>query len=612
MFVSGVKQMKCAFDTDASPSRRENQDRATTMKDQSWFEMRDIRRRRLEGSVWIPVRKMATDRVGDYGHEGYREDFVSIAALAAAEQDRSTVEDLSVPNLGRNGWGHHGVVENSSYVPADVYDHYGKFAGIHLVLEQNFNGLEDPVEWHLHQDLALTLDLKREEGVWVRPAEGYTVVAREHRVDGRQELIEVRSGHLKDYLCARGLGLVVVTYRSRTEIRGGREGIGWPEGGAKESEGGDRWEGRVAEIHEGGGPYGVETAMFHVARTDVDGGEDVPVMGRPNDDNVSSRSWRTKDSGRKLYRICGELWRTEWIPPGSASPIVRNDGPPPAESFIVDADGNEERGPQLGAEGRWLWFKPELATAIAHRRGGRLKWYTRETGVLGCSGHDVHFGVNSSGLLNAYAKDVVQLPGWLHRTWAGYNVAPEGGVCEELLASQVRADPADTLAPEAFLERVLLRFDEVTREKLAPGVLRAHDKVGDLLRATHRFRAVSEEGLLAMAKDLCRLTADRIDAGVLQTIVGPSNREKWGSLKSLEKVLASRVQPERARAMLTPLVGMYELRLADAHLPDDEYAVAFEMAGVDRDQPLVMQGRDLLVACLDALYRISAVIDDNW
>ena len=464
----------------------------------------------------------------------------------------------------------------------------------------------------LHQDLALTLGLKREQGVWIRPAEGYEIVARETRATGRPTLIQIGSGHMKDYLCARALGLMVVTYRSRTAILSRSDGISWPDGNVEETEGGDRWVGQVTEIHEGGGPYGAETAVFHIARTDVDGGEDVPVMGRPNDDNVSSRSWRKRDSGRKLYCVSGELWRMQWIPPGSASPIVRNDDRAPAESFIVDADGKEERGPQLGAEGRWLWFSPELATAMAQRRGGRLEWYSRETGALGCSGCDVHFGVNASGLLNAYAKDVVELPGWLQRVWAGHNVRPEGGVSEELLASQVKAEPAETLSPEALLGRSLLQFEEVTREKLARGILRAHDKVGDFLRVAHRFRAVNEEGLLALAKDLCRLIVDRLDSGVLQTVVKPPKGEKWGSLKSLEKVLASKVEPSLARAMLAPLVGVYELRLADAHLPSAEYAGAFEMAGVDRDAPLVMQGRDLVHACVSALCQISRVIEQKW
>ena len=115
-----------------------------------------------------------------------------------------------------------------------------------------------------------------------------------------------------------------------------------------------------------------------------------------------------------------------------------------------------------------------------------------------------------------------------------------------------------------------------------------------------------------MAKDLCRLIVDRIEAAVLQTVIQPPSGGRWGSLKSLEKVLASKIEPNVARAALTPLAGIYELRLADAHLPSSEYANSFEKAGVDPDQPLVMQGRDLLHAAVDVLYRVCEVVDSEW
>ena len=36
------------------------------------------------------------------------------------------------------------------------------------------------------------------------------------------------------------------------------------------------------------------------------------------------------------------------------------------------------------------------------------------------------------------------------------------------------------------------------------------------------------------------------------------------------------------------------------------------MVSVDRDAPLVMQGRDLLHAYVSALYRIGSAIEEKW
>jgi len=67
-------------------------------------------------------------------------------------------------------------------------------------------------------------------------------------------------------------------------------------------------EGRVQEIHEGGMPYGEEIAVFDAGRTDVDPEEDVPEFDFPTDENIKTDRWTKKHSGRKLFRVSGELW----------------------------------------------------------------------------------------------------------------------------------------------------------------------------------------------------------------------------------------------------------------------------------------------------------------
>ena len=199
------------------------------------------------------------------------------------------------------------------------------------------------------------------------------------------DLLEVRASHLRDYLCARGMALYVTSYRDRVEVFEDASHIAWPENPIREIHDNDRWEGRVIAIHEGGMPYGEKTAVFHVARTDVDPEEDVPVFGLPTDDNVTSKSWTKEHTGRKLCRVQGELWRNEWIEPASQSPIVRGDELPPTVFFITDAEGKRENRETLVGGSRWLWFRPEVMPALAHRRGGSLHWYTRDTGSVACS-----------------------------------------------------------------------------------------------------------------------------------------------------------------------------------------------------------------------------------
>ena len=154
-------------------------------------------------------------------------------------------------------------------------------------------------------------------------------------------------------------------------------------------------------------------------------------------------------------------------------------------------------------EGRgWLWFRPDAMMALSVRRGGGIRWYTRDTGGVWCSpDYEVHFGVNRLGLVNVYAKDIGLLPEWQQRVWAGHNIGPEGGVSDELLASQVRASPADTQAPEAFLAKGLKFLKQRSLEEFGVSVLREHDQIPVIIPRCHRFRAIDKAGLFGLAKD---------------------------------------------------------------------------------------------------------------
>lgn len=578
---------------------------------QAWFELQDVRRRKLEGSVWIPLRavhNIAAD--GKYGHPGYVEEFFGAGSIAVHREYRDEAQNLGWMTIGISHQ-HRGYFQDGRYTPSDVYEpRPGHSIGVHPVLDQRTNR-DEPREWHLHQDLVLSLDLKREGDTWVSPDEGYIDVARLLR-DSKHVpyLIEFRAEHLKGYLCAREMALYVTSYWNRVEIVDDADHIGWQEDSAQESTDTDRWEGRITPIHEGGHPYGAETAVFHISRTDVDPQEDVPAFAFPDDGSVESRSWTKKHEGRRIFRIQGDLWRNEWVEPGPQSPRIREDELPASVYFVTDAAGKQESRATLVGGSRWLWFHPNVMMSLAHRRGGSLHWYTRDTGGVRCApDHDVHFGVNAVGLVNAYAKDIALLPDWQQRIWAGHNSGPEGGVSEELLASQMRAAPADTQAPEGLLDGALVILNEASKRTYGFEIVREHEYRQQLLSVAHRFRAVDLSGLFSLAKDLARLTADSFNAAAIQKIVTPPKGAKWASLKSLENLAALHIGPEPARQVVGPLVGIYELRHPDAHLPGADLTDAYQLVGVDHHQPLVFQGQQLINACVSALWSLAEALE---
>ena len=64
-------------------------------------------------------------------------------------------------------------------------------------------------------------------------------------------------------------------------------------------------------------------------------------------------------------------------------------------------------------------------------------------------------------------------------------------------------------------------------------------------------------------------------------LAAPPAKMKPGSVKHLEIALQKVVSLEEARALTKVLVGINELRQADAHLPSSEHTKAFILVGVD-------------------------------
>lgn len=140
-------------------------------------------------------------------------------------------------------------------------------------------------------------------------------------------------------------------------------------------------------------------------------------------------------------------------------------------------------------------------------------------------------------------------------------------------------------------------------------LFRSHPQRAELLRKSHRFRAHDRNGLFALAKDIARLTADSLDTMALQNLVPPPKGEEWRSLKSLEKVLGTKVSTADARVMMTPLFGVYELRLADAHLPSSDIDLALVNVGIDSSKSAIEQGVQLIGMCAHALAMIRSAFE---
>jgi len=583
--------------------------------DSDWFLYKDIQRRPLQQSVWIPLRAMEDiQKEKHFGEAGYIRDTFACGSLAVPLEHRALGEKLGWSDIGI-GHETRSHADAEGYRPADQYwlnwsD--SAASGVEMVMAQHF-GWDNKV-WHLHQDIVLALELLREGDVWVRPEEGYIDVVRLHRnFEKLPTRIEIRTEHLRDYLAARGMALRIAWYRDRDAVLRDAEHIHWRNNPPAKDEPNYRFQTHFHDLHEDSGlPFGGQSAVFTARRTDVFPEVDVPEFGPETNDNVESESRTFGHEGARVFRAEGEIWCEEWIEPASHSRRVRGDKIPSTTSFIVDASGEVETADQLNKEdiGKYLWFKPDIITNLLSRRGGACKWHTRDTGSIELTfGYNTHFGVNDLGLITVYAYDVAKLPEWQRRIWQGFNVNPEGGVSSELLQAQMQVNPARTLAPEAYIGQALEDLDRQFCRCFGVPLFRPHSSRLQILASIHRFRANDQTGFYSLAKDISRLIVEAIDTTTLQKIAPVPKGGGTGSIKALERVLATVMSPTDARSSLSYLVGIYELRGADAHLPSSELENAYKLAGIDKAAYPLKQGLQLLQRTMQTIVQLYKVIE---
>lgn len=569
-----------------------------------WFEMVDLKRKDIQRDSWVPLcREEATVNDVQYGYVGHQKEYLGAVAVIFSSEAREEALKCNWSSITPS-FGHRPRIDGEEFISACSYISFcSDLRGVYPVLQLSYDGLEHP-EWLLHNDIVTGLGLKQEGDIWVCPEDDYIDVAHiDRKADGSPSCLRIRTQYLRDFLCARSSGLLVSTFQCRDEISVDDPGYGWDAKDIFDKEHSWSWRGFVQAIHEGGFPFGEKIAVLHSARTTVDPKDDVPVFPSIGEDSFESSSWEKKYSGKKLYRISGEMWRNHWVEPGSLSPRVREDEVESDIKFISDSSGKTLSGRDLENHRGWLWFNPAVVASILSRRAGVLSWFTENTGQLGTSSvHAVHFGVNRLGLINIFAKDIAQMPILHQKIWASHNILPDGGLSKELYMSQMRAEPASTMAPEALLASALQHFRRVSKGLLGHCILRRHEDEPMLLRQIHRFRSDSRAGLFSLAKDLTKVSVEQLDQDVLRTFV--QNNKGLASIKLLERFLDS--LGFNGRKITAPLVGVYELRHGDAHLASGDVSDSLDLLGLKDDGAYQSMAKHILEK---VAYAVGAIGD---
>jgi hypothetical protein len=109
-----------------------------------------------------------------------------------------------------------------------------------------------------------------------------------------------------------------------------------------------------------------------------------------------------------------------------------------------------------------------------------------------------------------------------------------------------------------------------------------------------RFASRDRASLLRLAKELIRVFSDRLDVRELRKLSAHPDKEKLGSNKLLQDILAQKVGTDRARQVFSAIVGAYDMRVGDAHPTSSEIGDAIRLAGIDENCSFLRQGEQLI------------------
>lgn len=571
-----------------------------------WILQTKETRRLFSKATWIPLRASINDEQGDARNIGYISDFFGCGSVAFPPEHKEIAEELSWDAIGIGHSAKPYAYEDGHYCSIEQYQYNDKEPiGVHLVFEY-----PQPViggrQWTLNPDLVVALGLIKEGTNWIRPEENFLIVAREILDDeGNHRMIEIKREFLIDYLAARNLSLRISYYRQRVENVNTLEYSEYATlTNQQEQRDGGKFELLIRSLND---VYGGTWANFRVWRTDVDEDEDAPIMGAENDNNTDYESSRGYQDGYAGTRIEGEFWRDEWIEHQGRSLRVRGDADTNLPQFIVETDGTRMASTELDNEdiGRWLWFRSSVVNELLSLRGFSLEWYTAQTGgIHSTSGYRTHFGINFSDLITVYAYDIARLSSWEQHIWAAHNVAPDGKVSHELLEAQVKAQPASTHAVEELLFKVVDMLEQGFRQQYNIS-LYTHNVDASTLQNISRFTSKDQTSLLRLAKELVRVFSDRLNVSELRKLSNHKDKDKLGSNKLLQDILAQRIGDEKAREIFGSIVGVYDMRVGDAHPTSSKIGEALKLAGIDESRSFLRQGEQLISNFGQAIWLIG-------
>ncbi len=396
-----------------------------------------------------------------------------------------------------------------------------------------------------------------------------TIQTEKHHLFHTSPFVRVYIDYLRDYLAAQKRGMLISVVADRFATAKTKEALGLKiVENEKQADG--SW--ITTTIH---GPASTQTGYYR-GRSTLRKNYWIDPYERPR--------WE-----RGTWYFYGEL------------PYTTDDLP----YFIVNAEGQRAR-----LDRHWigyLHFRREVLEKYLSSRGYTVYFHMRNWGCASPPGHahSIDVGINSRGLVNAFAPDLAKQTPAEQAYWASFSTLPYGEVCEEMFETRMQQNPPHApnvveVIDMAKQELHVIFKNRFRSELFKPSVVKNRElarlTVGPLREDTDEF--------CRLCKILYSLNVECIDISALRQALqslGASVDTQQRQIALMTALVGGVLgDDDKARRTTDPLRALNKLRVADAHLGEADLAEALKLLGETAPPPTV---RDAWGSCVESIAR---------
>lgn len=561
------------------------------MNKQQWFEMSDVISDRHGDGEWTLLWAYEVVCTGKEFSAPYCEEIFRVRSIFAPMTNKmelfSVWHDIDSDNV-------YPCVDRKHYCKPGTYyldSSRGREAGEYGVYSY-ITARGETSELIINPDLVAALGLVSREDSWVRPSECCKEAIKiERNKEDRIVRISVRTELLKDYLCARGMGLYVEEFRHRQEQDFDGNQINWTRSPCIEE--------KIAR--DGNGRYEWKGWMFkHTGEHSWDDVKTVkgPILSLPS-----------------YYRIEGQLWKQFWVNPGPLSPRVADDKL--GLEFYVKPSGERHSISPLDDDKYghiYLFFNAGIVRKLLDA-GVSIKWDARDVFTIQTpSGEPFMCGISPEDKIFAISADIARQAGWMQLLLHSENVPPEEqddiARCE-LFQNQMMCKYLTSKSPENEFRSLLQELGSAFEAKTGVKLWKDFELANNIISSVSRFLSTDEEGFVKLAKKLTGAMIERIDVSELKKYI--NSRVDTKQLKSIGLLSASLtlMGVECDVGQLVKFMrNINDVRQIDAHVMSREDVEAKRMSvPVPESLHFLEQGAMLIEYANDGLKKIISVLN---